>query len=38
MVMIIAMKRNNKLMNMKKSMMNMKKMIFNNKHLKNYTK
>ena len=38
MVMIIAMKRNNKLMNMKKNMKKMKKMIFNNKHLKNYTK
>ena len=38
MVMIIAMKRNNKLMNMKKNMKNMKKKTFNNKHLKNYTK
>lgn len=38
MVMIIAMKRNNKLMNMKKNMKNMKKKTFNNKHLKNYMK
>ena len=36
--MIIAMKRNNKLMNMKKNMKNMKKKTFNNKHLKNYMK